>query len=477
MYLKGEKVLKAITDDFYLKEFKELKLGQIHLLLRNYKTAIKYYSKWNYNNTEDSILKRNVFHNIGLCYLHLKDYKKSESFFEKEFIFIKKKDTLELISYKTDLANVYYNQYLDDDAIPLFKEAYDLAKRYSSIELKHNTSKNMAIVERNRKRYKESVAYFDEYVKWKDSIWNRDKIWELTEKDKKIAVAQKQQEVLLKEEELKREKVVRNGLLAGTSGLLVFIAGLGFFYKKLKDKNKLINQQKEALSVANATKNYLFSVVSHDLRSPINSIKRQHEQLAKHVANKDMNAVKEVTNSAIAVTESTSHLLNNVLHWSLEQSNQLIFERSSYALAPLLDQVLFDYEDIAESRNISISQDFKEGLLVNVDKESLKIVLRNLIDNAIKYMNGAGSIDVTSSKESEIQARIEIQDSGIGMTAEQLAKVNSLKDLSIDKIDRSKGVGLGLLLCQTLVKKNQGALFFESEEGKGTKAVILVSLV
>jgi signal transduction histidine kinase len=91
-------------------------------------------------------------------------------------------------------------------------------------------------------------------------------------------------------------------------------------------------------------------------------------------------------------------------------------------------------------------------------------------------MDGSGSISVKTEKHSETQARIEIKDSGIGISEEKLQKINALKDLSIDKIDRSKGIGLGLLLCQTLIKKNNGTLFFKSEEGTSTTAVILLPL-
>jgi signal transduction histidine kinase len=460
-------------------EFNELKyfqLGLINVHLKKYKKSISHLSNLVDFKTDDKSFKKKIFHGLGVSNIHLKNYKKAEIFFNREFNLIEEIDTLGLITLKMDLANVYYNQYLDEKAIPLFKEAYDLAKIYSNIELKHNTSKNMAIVERNRKHYKESVGYFDEYVKWKDSIWNRDKIWELTEKDKKIAVAQKQQEIVVQNEQIKRQKVVQKGLLFGASGLLVFLGGLAFFYKKLKSKNKLITEQKEALNISNKTKNYLFSVVSHDLRSPINSIKRQHQKLAKHIANNDLPAIKEATKSAIAVTESTSHLLNNVLHWSLEQSNQLNFSQEEHVLQPVIEHVLFDYEDLAEAKDISISSDLESDIVVLTDKESLKIVFRNLIDNSIKYMDGSGSISVKTEKHSETHARIEIKDSGIGISEEKLQKINALKDLSIDKIDRSKGIGLGLLLCQTLIKKNNGTLFFKSKEGTSTTAVILLPL-
>ncbi len=476
-YKKAEISISSISNSTSFKPYKNFNLGRINIELKKFKDALHYYNVWEELNDLVGVKdKRNGYYNIGGAYLFLKKFKKAEKYFEKSLKLIDTRDTLDVISSKVSLANVYYNQYLDDKAIPLFKEAYDLSKVFSDLELKQNTARNMAVVEKNRKNFKESVDYYIEYGKWKDSIWNRDKIWELTEKDKKIAVAQKQQEIAIQDEQIKRQKVVQKGLLFGASGLLVFLGGLAFFYKKLQGKNKLITEQKEALNTANKTKDYLFSVVSHDLRSPINTIKRQHQKLAKHIANNDLQAIKETTNSAIAVTESTSHLLNNVLHWSLEQSNMLNFSQEEHALKPIIEHVLFDYENLAEAKEVAITTNLDSEIVIQTDKESLKIVLRNLIDNSIKYMSGSGSIAIKTEKYSETQARIEIKDTGIGISEEKLQKLNALKDLSIDKIDRSKGVGLGLLLCQTLIKKNNGTLFFESEEGVNTTAVILLPL-
>ncbi|WP_237276796.1 tetratricopeptide repeat-containing sensor histidine kinase [Tenacibaculum ovolyticum] len=477
MFKKALENFMNIPNQTNFNNLKLLKLGFCYLSLKEYDKSIYFYTKWEENNrTTDLRLKKEAYHDLALCYIHKKKYIFAKQYFGKELSLIHSNDTLALVRAKMDLANVYYNQYLDSEAIPLFKEAYDLSKVFSNIELKQYTAKNMAVVERNRKRYKESVGYYREFIKWKDSIWSRDRIWELTEKDKKIAVAHKQQKIAVQDEQIKRQKVVQKGLLFGASGLLVFLGGLAFFYRKLQSKNKLITEQKEALNVANNTKNYLFSVVSHDLRSPINSIKRQHQKLAKHIANNDLPAIKEATKSAIAVTESTSHLLNNVLHWSLEQSNMLNFSEEEHALQPVIEQVLFDYENLAEAKAISITSELDNEIIVLTDKESLKIVIRNLIDNSIKYMDGSGSISVKTEKHSETQARIEIKDSGIGISEEKLQKINALKDLSIDKIDRSKGIGLGLLLCQTLIKKNNGTLFFKSEEGTSTTALILLPL-
>ncbi|MEB3344605.1 tetratricopeptide repeat-containing sensor histidine kinase [Aquimarina gracilis] len=468
----------AISNSPDFKNLKNLKLGQLHLMMENYDEAISYYLKWEDSSlSTNKVLKKNGYHNLGLSYLHKKDYKNAKKYFDKELKLVNDTDTLEIITNKMELANVYYNQYLDETAIPLFVEAYQLAKSFSNIELKQNTSKNLAVVEKNRENFKESVDYYIEYNKWKDSIWNADKIWELTERDKQLAIARKQQEIALQNEKLKRQNIQRKGLVIGASGLLIFIGFLGYFYKKLIKKNKLIITQREELEIANKTKDYLFSVVSHDLRSPINTLKKVHNKLMVQIENEDMLGMQNTANTAIEITEDTFHLLNNVLHWSLEQNNQLLFEQGTYPLQQLVEQTLINFEGIIETKEITLLSELDNEILVNVDKESLKIILRNLFDNAIKYTEEKGTITVKTGIVANNQCYIEIADTGIGIPEERLLKINALRDITIDKIDRSKGVGLGLLLCQTLIKKNKGSLLIESELNKGTKIKVLLPWV
>lgn len=475
LFKQGLQSILSISKEGGFIALKESKLGMIYLNMKDYDKSIKHYLNWEkINSKTKKSLKKNAYHNIGLSYVHKKEYSKAKEYFTKELSLIEQKDTAAVIRTKMDLANVYYHQYLDDDAIPLFKEAYDLAKLFSDLELKQNSAKNMAVVEKNRKNYQKSVEYYMEYGCWKDSIWNRDKIWELTEKDKQLAVAQKQQEIVLQEEQLKRQAVVQKSLVIGASGLLVFLGFLGYFYRELRSKNRFITQQKEELNVANKTKDYLFSVVSHDLRSPINTIKRQHEKLKRQLKNKEYDAVSETTNNAIALTESTSHLLNNVLHWSLEQNNQLSFKAEEYPLKPLVEQAVYNFEEIAEAKNIALTTMLEATILVKADKESLKIVLRNLLDNALKYTGENGTIAIKTYNDSEEFSTIEIKDTGFGISEEKLAKIKRLEDLSIDKINRSEGVGLGMLLCQTLIKKNNGKLLIDSELEVGTTIRILL---
>lgn len=283
-------------------------------------------------------------------------------------------------------------------------------------------------------------------------------------------------ELTPQEKELKKQKNIQKILLFGASTLIIITGVLWNLYQKLKKKNELITLQKEDLKIANNTKDYLFAVVSHDLRSPMNAIRKQHLILKSCIDSRDLEGIKQANDKAISVTDSTSHLLNNILHWSLEQSNQLLFSAKEYSLKPLIKHVLHDYLTLIEIKQVKIVTEVN-NVLVCIDKESIKIVLRNLLDNALKYIWEKGEIRIRAKVFTDDKVILEIEDTGKGILPQKLEKINALKDLSIEKINRSKGVGLGILLCQTLIKKNKGSINFESELNKGTKITILLPKV
>lgn len=475
LHKKALQSILAISNDSLFINRKNNLLGYCYLQLKSYNKAIYHYEKWLNNSEFESNDKKGiVLHNLGIMYNVLNKNKEAENYLKQEFELIKdRNDTLTQLNSLQAMANVYYGQYKDDLAIPLFIEAYKLAQHYSDFTWKESTTRNMAVIEKNRENYQASNQYYLEAYDWKDSIYNQDRIWELTEKEKEVAVAQKELEIAIEKEKLKRQKTQRNALIIGISFLFIFILVLWFFYKQRTAQNKLITQQKEDLTAANKTKDYLFSVVSHDLRSPINTLGKLHKRLVRQIKKEDLEAINTTNNKALILTESTYKLLNNVLSWSLEQSKQMVFVPTEYPLHNLVEHVLYDFKNIALARNIELDTALEE-VNIEVDIESIKIVIRNLVDNAIKYTPEGGRIKVTCGTTKDHKKFVCIKDNGIGINPENLEKIRNLKDLSIDKIDRAEGVGLGMILCQTLIKKNQGEIKIESTLEKGSKFTILL---
>ena len=465
-----------ISKDFEFHYRVEKLLGEIALKQNEYLKAIDYFKIFDGSNIADlkGIEQAEIIHNLGICYLRLRKFKKAKYYLLKSAkIQEKSKDTISLIGAYGDIANLYYEQYKDDLAIPYFQKAYKLAKNTTHFDLKRKTAKNMAVVEENRKNYKLSIAYRKEFEKWKDSLNNQNEIWEVAKLEKEFAVKQKQKEVNVLEAENKLKVAERNKLFYSAIGLLVLLAAAGYFYREKIKTNKIIVSQKVALDELNATKDKLFSIVSHDLRSSVNALKTSNYKLQESLETKNFTELDTQLNTNSAITNGAYNLLDNLLNWALLQTEQGYFEITSMRLFIIVEHVAYNYKPLLLDKNISFENTVTKKDLIDADQESLKIILRNLLDNAIKFSNENGSIKVYSRKTNDAFCELVIEDNGLGMAKN--TRLELLKDtalLSKKENEDIIGTGLGMQLVKQMIQKNKGKFNIESGLGKGTKMIV-----
>jgi signal transduction histidine kinase len=459
---------------FYYKV--KFTLGEIALEQNEFKKALLYFEEIQKLpvNTVYDFSRSSVLQNIGLCYLHLKKFDKAEEYLiENSKLNDLKKDTLSLIKSYLDIANLYYSQYKDNEAIPYFEKAYHLSKKIKSFDLKRIATMNMAVVEENRKNFPAALAYRKEYETWKDSLNDQNKVWAIADLEKKFAVKEKQKQVDILEAENKVKAAERNGFLA-SSVLLFILFGTGvYFYRQKIKNNKIILAQKNELDELNATKDKLFSIVSHDLRSSVNALKTSNGKLLENLENKNFSELDVLLHNNSTIANGAYNLLDNLLNWALLQTKQAYFYLESLHLASIVQHVEYNYKPLMLNKNIHFKNDVNTSDYVFADMDSLKIVIRNFLDNAIKFSNENGSISIYSRPSSEEFCYLVIEDSGLGMskaTREELLKETVL--LSKKKNDDIIGTGLGMQLCKSMINKNGGKLEIESEENVGTKIII-----
>lgn len=470
------KEYNLISQEFYFYSYVQCSIGEIFLNQKEYKKALKHFTSVAKNDkTLSSKLEKSVLlHNIGLCYFHLKEFEKAENYLLKGTALQKKEnDTLLLISSYMDMANLYYEQYKDNQAIPYFQKAYALSKKIKNFEIKQNAALNMAVVEENRKDLTKAMLYRKEYDTWKDSVNNQNKIWAVAETEKKYAISQKQKEIQLLESENKVKVSQRNGFVASSILFLLLFGTAFYFYNQKSKTNKIIEAQKEDLDALNATKDKLFSIVSHDLRSSVNMLKVTNTKLLKDIANRDYDALDKIVHKNAAITNSTFNLLENLLHWATLQTQQLYFHIESVDLYSVIQQIEYNYKPLFENKNLVFTNTIPKATLALADLNSLKIILRNLLDNAIKFSNENGTISVYIDDKNDAFHYLIIEDTGIGMDEE--TRTNLLKEgnlLNKKKNQKGIGTGLGLQLCKSMIQKNNGIFTIESIENSGTKMII-----
>ena len=478
---ESKKEFDKISNSFRFFYKVKMKLGEIAVDQKEFKKALQYFQQIEKISgiTAHDMKNSTVLHNIGLCYLHLKKFDKSEEFLYKGAKLQEiEKDTLLLIGSYMDLANLYYEQYKDDKAIPYFERAYHLSKKVNSFNLKRAAAKNMAAVEENRKNFPLALTYRKEYEAWKDSLNDQNKVWAIADLEKKFAIKQKQKEVNVLAAENKAKIAERNGLLI--SSVLLFImfgAGVYFYRQKIRN-NKIILAQKNQLDELNATKDKLFSIVSHDLRSSVNALKTSNGKLLENLENKNYAELDVLLHKNSTIASGAYNLLDNLLNWALLQTKQAYFFQESLHLASIVQHVEYNYKPLMLNKNIIFKNDVYTVDYVFADMDSLKIIIRNLLDNAIKFSKENGMISIYTRPSSEDLCYLVIEDTGLGMnksTREELLKDTVL--LSKKKNDDAIGTGLGLQLCKSMIHKNGGKLDIESEENVGTKIIIALPKV
>lgn len=478
IFNEAKNSFNKISETFEFNKTVKNILGQIALEQNEFKKAIDYFKEFeDYPETNHfDIDKGKVNHNLGICYLHQENYGKAEFYLLKSTkIQEKEKDTISLIGAYGDVANLYYNQFKDSLAIPYFEKAYHLSKKVKRFDLKKTTALNLAIVEENRKNLEKSLFYRKEAEKWNDSLTDQNKIWALAEVEKKFAVRQKQKEIEVLQVKNEIRETQRNGLfIIAVLLLIIFGIGVYFYLQKIK-KNKIILAQKENLDELNATKDKLFSIVSHDLRASVSTLKSSNSKLMLHLKSNNYDELDGLLHKNAVVANSTYNLLDNLLNWANQQTNQIYFQKESLHLFSVIKQVEYNYKPLVSEKNIELKIEIDKNTFVFMDLDSLKIILRNLLDNSLKFTNENGLISIYTQNYDSEYIQLIIEDTGIGMSGaviKELLQENTQLSKKFNK--ETIGTGLGMQLCKSMLLKNEGKLNIESQEAIGTKIILFL---
>jgi len=227
--------------------------------------------------------------------------------------------------------------------------------------------------------------------------------------------------------------------------------------------------QRDHLNELNTTKDKLFSILGHDLRSPFNSILGFSDLLYLNFRNYTEEKIETQIGYIKDTARNTFYLLNNLLEWSRSQQGAMHIEPEKISVSELIqsDIRLLTQQATRKEVIISLSIIGNESI-IEADPNMLSTVIRNLISNAIKFSNKDNIVSVVLQFENE-SFSFSVIDQGVGMTAE---KIDSLFKVgtneSTNGTSGEKGIGLGLLLCADFIAKHNGKIWVESEEGQGS---------
>lgn len=237
---------------------------------------------------------------------------------------------------------------------------------------------------------------------------------------------------------------------------------------KAVEYSKQIEEQNKNLTETIQLKNKIFSVIAHDLRSPVVNI-QYILNLLKEEEYRDK--YESLAGSCINYSQMVINLLENMLVWGRGQEDHIRYAPELHDLAGIILTNMSIYKDNADRKNIAVSFTQIGGTKAWVDKELIDIIIRNILSNAIKYTRRGGRISILLKEKPkpEREILIKICDNGIGIPPERQALLFSPGDIeSTPGTDNEKGTGFGLKLVGELIKVNKGDIELESQPGEGT---------
>jgi len=236
------------------------------------------------------------------------------------------------------------------------------------------------------------------------------------------------------------------------------------------------NQRIRYLKELNYTKDKFFLIVSHDLRSPFNSINGLANLMIEDLKRENLSKVKKYAELILDSSQNSIDLLKNLTEWSRMNTDRLAFNPREIDIVSVINEVTGLLRPYAIQKSITIIKKTPSHLKIYADKEMMSSVIRNLISNAIKFSNPEGKIDISVS-EKENEAVVEISDFGIGMKKETIEKLFRIgENVSTPGTQREHGTGLGLILVKEFISLHGGKIHVKSEVGKGSSFMVVLPL-
>ena len=378
------------------------------------------------------------------------------------------------------IANIWYKNN-PDSALYYAQLAYKYAHQRNDRRQKVNIYELYYKIYNDRKDYEHALFYERLHYQYKDSVYS-DNIdrnnaslaakFEYQEREK-VLIAQQKQRQAEDNLQIQHQKWVIYTISFGILFLSIFSAILYRNWLEKQRLNKILDTQNIALAKqaayleeVNLFKDKLFFIISHDLRAPLGQVQSVLEILENGLL--ETEEFLKILPKLLQNVVITMDFLDNLLFWAKTQIQGQYVDRQYFDVCELVEKNIVLFEPSAANKEIALTCQQEQVQTAFADKNMTNLIIRNLINNAIKFCNKNDEIKIFITENNNF-LQILIADTGVGIAKENAGKLLSNKHFSSKGTNGEKGTGLGLKLCRDFVQKNGGELWFESEVGKGSK--------
>lgn len=406
----------------------------------------------------------------------------------------------EAIPVKEDLGDIesLARCYLGLASISLAHKEYRKASRMSDLALEYASSisslehlTSSYAVKRDialaRGDYKLAYDYEHLHNMYHDSVLDDDNTraaMEMEFRHRSRALEKENNNLKIQSELAEQLMKKKNALMKSVAGIAILLAALlilGVYFLsrmrlsslKLEEKNLVITRQNMELDNMNRSKDRMMSIIAHDLRGTMGNQITAIDVLHRVEVSGNQNFDKKKLMSNLKNSASYSlELLENLLHWSRLEENANHFNPELIKLDTIVTACMAVFDESALIKNVEIIKQVEEGLMLKGDRIMLEAIIRNLLSNAIKFTESGGNIQIIAKQEEE-SIRVEVIDTGIGMTSGQIDKVLNNGGFTSRGTANEKGAGIGMTLVREFTAMHKGSLEIISEPGMGSTMLLI----
>ncbi|UCG27746.1 MAG: HAMP domain-containing histidine kinase, partial [Bacteroidales bacterium] len=307
--------------------------------------------------------------------------------------------------------------------------------------------------------------------------------YDIENKDQELQYLRQNEEI--EELQIQKDRYFRNFMFIFVSILVAATLGSMYTLWQKKKSTSILEKQKQLqeetnLQLLNAkktqqeinlTKNKFLAIISNDLISPFTSLLEFTEELEKRSASFNRRDVKKYSGIIYQSSRNLHQMLENLLQWSRNQRGKIDYHPEYFDLNRMINNLTSFMEIAAHRKNIEITLDLHKAIIAFADENHVDTIIRNLLNNAIKFTQINGLIKISSREKNDF-IEVSVKDNGIGITREDMDKLFRL-DTHVTRRGTANemGTGLGLIIVKELVKKNGGDIYVESKVGEGSNFV------
>jgi len=427
-----------------------------------------------------SIIEHRALTKFATLSSELGEYDKAMMYYDSAYALHQKHDN-EFGRAETDIgkSNVYLAQGKFKEAEALLLKASEAARQLHATKLETDSYRQLSDLAEKKGDFKNALRYYKIHKTLEDSIFSQEMIQKLYQSQLRFATETKDSEIASLTRSKAEQDVVlkRRAFLFNILWVVVALSAVLLFsvyrsgQRRIRINKLLMEHQAEIkkrsveLEQLNQVKDKFFSIISHDLRSPMNALAGILDLAEKKQLQPD--EFVQVTKELRIQFNHTKTLINNLLDWTLLQMDKLKISEDKVDLHSMVEDN-FKLFAATQVKNTQMQNLIKPGTFARADTNMVNLVFRNLILNAIKFTEVGGIISV-DAKPVEGFIEVAIADNGVGIAPEvQKILFEKTTGYSTRGTANEKGTGLGLILCKEFVERNGGKIWLESDEGKGS---------